>query len=144
MGHLTKNKPKTGVADRGTILTDTRAIPFSGIKLTNDSRSSRKFMLTIDHKLDNHYQFKDLKSSELQIFSTFLLQTVGKSLTISEVDKLFLRTKGPKSEEVVCGNKVSMVHYGKDRARFRVFGYYNDDGYFVIHRLDPKHNFHKS
>ncbi len=94
------------------------------------------FKIAICEQLDNNFCFKHLKSGDLKAFHSFIDETVGKQLTISEVDKLFLRTRGSVKQEV---NGKEVIHYGKDRKPFRVFGYYNSDSYFVITRIDPKH-----
>ncbi|WP_225048549.1 MAG6450 family protein [Lacticaseibacillus kribbianus] len=117
-----------------------------GDKLARDSRTTRQFILTIDHQLERHYQFKNLKTQEIQEFSRFVAETVGKALTITQVDARFLRTKGPRgvgASETIDGARVTMVHYGRDRSPFRLFGYYDAAGYFVIHRLDPRHQYHR-
>ena len=65
-------------------------------------------------------------------------------MTISQVESEFLRTKGKVSErEIIAGVEREIFHLGKNRNKFRIFGYYNEDGYFVIHRIDPKHQYHK-
>ena len=103
-----------------------------------------KFKIALECKLHNNYCFKKLKQSEIKGFHIFLEETVYKNLTITQVDKLYLRTKGDVLEEVeIDGEKRTIVHYGKDRKPFMVFGYYNYEGYFVIYRIDPKHNVHK-
>lgn len=94
------------------------------------------FKIAICEQLDNNFCFKHLKSGDLRAFHSFIDETVGRQLTISEVDKLFLRTRGSVKQEV---NGKEVIHYGKDRKPFRVFGYYNSDSYFVITRIDPKH-----
>ena len=43
----------------------------------------------------------------------------------------------------IGGIEREVVHYGKDRNPFRVHGYFNNDGYFVIYKIDPSHNVHK-
>lgn len=144
MSKLTKHTNVQNYAKSvGTRLTDVGssvATGYAGVKLTSNRNSSRKFAITIDHALQNNYRFKDMKSGDIKRFSEFLTETVGKGCTISQVDHLFLRTKGnPGRKEQVNGTEVKMVHYGKNRAPFRVFGYYNEDGYFVVHRIDPHH-----
>lgn len=110
--------------------------------LTADPDRSVMFKIAIDHKLDRRYSFKKLGSSGLKQFSNFLTETVGKELTITKVDNLFLRNRGPKAIERVKDQEREIVHYGKDRKAFRVFGYYEND-YFVIHRIDPKHQINR-
>lgn len=109
--------------------------------LTSDKRSSVKFKLAIDHTLENGYTFKKLKSAGLKHFSEFLVSTVGKGLTITEVESLYLRTKGPhgaKNLETANHAKREMLHFGK--SQFRLHGYYEND-YFVVHRIDPEHKY---
>lgn len=101
---------------------------------------SLEFKLAISEQLENKYCFKDLRPSDIKIFHNFLDETVGKKLTITEVDSLFLRTKGGPKQEI---NGRDVVHYGKGRQSFRIFGYYNQDGYFTITRIDPRHKINK-
>lgn len=102
------------------------------------------FKIALENKIDKGYCFSKLKEKHLKNFQEFLDQTVYKNLTISEVDKLFLRTKGKvKSVQNICGVKRDVVHYGKSRKPFRIHGYYNGDGYFVIYKIDPSHDVHK-
>lgn len=103
--------------------------------------------MCIQESLDNKYCFKSLDKASLKALDFFITQTVDKGLSITEVDNLFLRTKGqgPKYEEkTINGVKRQVYHYGKDQKAFRIFGYYNEEGYLVIHRIDPKHKSHKS
>jgi hypothetical protein len=109
-------------------------------------RKSMKFRFCIQECLDNKYCFKKMDKGSLKELDKFIAETAGKNLSITEVDKLFLRTKGRGSnyEEVeINGIKREVYHYGKDQNPFRVFGYYNEDGYLVIYRIDPKHKSHK-
>lgn len=64
-------------------------------------------------------------------------------MSITQVDDLFKRKKGPKEEITVNGQKFELIHLGKDEKPFRVFGYYNPEDCFVITRIDPKHETHK-
>lgn len=107
-------------------------------------KQSFYFKFGIEVPLNSKYNFSKLNKSGLKALDNFIKETVGKRLTISEVDKLFLRTKGPvKSIENVYGNKQEIVHYGKSNKPFRIHGYYNDDGYFIMYQIDPKHQKHK-
>lgn len=102
------------------------------------------FRIAIDDSLENRYCFKDLKGEGIKSFHSFIEETVGKDLSIGTVDDLFLRTKGPVKEKMtVHGSERDVIHYGKDRKPFRVFGYYNQYGYFVLTRIDPKHKTHR-
>nr|DAS19763.1 MAG TPA: hypothetical protein [Caudoviricetes sp.] len=98
------------------------------------------FKISISRQLDNNFAFKDLKPADLKALHNFISQTIGEKLTITEVDKLFLRTKGGVTQNI---NNEDVIHYGKDRTKFRVFGYYNSENYFNITRIDPKHETNK-
>ncbi|HEL0808108.1 TPA: hypothetical protein TVK02_000377 [Streptococcus equi subsp. zooepidemicus] len=120
-------------------LTQTTTNKSVGTLLIN--KVDRPFQISICNQLDNNFCFKDLKVSDLKLFHKFIDETVGKNLSISEVDSLFLRTKGPVKQH---RDGRDIVHYGKDRTPFRVHGYFNSDGYFNITRIDPRHKTHKS
>jgi hypothetical protein len=64
-------------------------------------------------------------------------------MTISEVDKAFLRTKGPVEKKEVYGKTRTIQHYEKKRTPFRIHGYFNSESYFVIYQIDPEHKKHK-
>ena len=67
-----------------------------------------------------------------------------KQLSISTVDKLYLRMKGTVREKAeINGINRDIVHYGFDRSLFRLHGYFNELNYFVIYKIDPKHKVHK-
>lgn len=102
------------------------------------------FKVALEDNIDKKYCFSKLKENHIKTFQRFLDQTVYKQLTISETDNLFLRTKGNKKcMQKIGGIEREVVHYGKDRNPFRVHGYFNNDGYFVIYKIDPGHNVHK-
>lgn len=126
-------------------------------KLTNQTESKTRgvqltriqnapFKLCIQESLDKKFCFNKLSGGKhLREWHNFVEETVGKKLSISEVDSLFLRIKGEVSvEQKIHGITRKVVHYGKDKKTFRIHGYYNDDGYFVIHKIDPTHKEHKS
>ncbi|MCW0945145.1 MULTISPECIES: MAG6450 family protein [Streptococcus] len=122
-------------------LTDKKRVSSEkGTRLTN-SKNETLFKLAICEQLDNNFCFKDLKNPDIKHLHKFIDETIGKNLTISIVDKLYLRTKGQIQQEI---NGRDVIHYGKDNQPFRIFGYYNSDGYFNITRIDPKHKTHKS
>lgn len=127
------------------------------MKLTNETESptrgsalvraqGAKFKIGIQESLSKNFCFSDLNGGRpIKDWHRFIEETVGKKLTISEVDTMLLRTKGPVSDECeVHGIKRRILHYGKDRSSFRVHGYYNDDGYFIIHKIDPNHKVNKA
>lgn len=125
----------------GNLTTNTSSSSSGNAKLTV---VNAKFKVCIQEPLHQKYCFKKLKKESLHAFEQFIGETVGKNLTISDVDNLFLRKKGPvKNKEIIQGIEREVVHYGKDRNPFRLHGYYNEDGYFVLHKIDPKHNVHK-
>ncbi len=109
-------------------------------KLTSDENLTRVFKISICEQLDNRYCFKDLNREALKSLHAFIDETVGKKLTISQTEDLFLRTKGQVVQNI---NGRDLIHFGKNRNPFRIFGYYNSDGYFNIIRIDPKHNTNK-
>ena len=85
-------------------------------------------------------------SFRMRNLHSFMENTIGKNLTISEVEKLFLRTKGDVfSNEVINGLERKIIHFGKDRHSFRIHGYYNEKNnfYFVICKIDPNHKVNK-
>ncbi|EAD5716086.1 TPA: MAG6450 family protein [Listeria innocua] len=110
-------------------------------KLT--SRTNTPFKFSLEVCLDNNYCFAKLKSENLRMLDRFLSETVGKDLTVSEAEKLFLRTKGPKETAFIKGEKRTINHYGKNMNPFRIHGYYSSNGYFVITKIDPNHDVHK-
>lgn len=101
------------------------------------------FRIAFEVKLDNGFELKDMTREHVQEFHRFLQDTVYKGLTISEVDRLFLRKSGLSKAPVVISNGRELIHYGKDRNSFRIFGYYNSDSYFVICRIDGAHKTHQ-
>lgn len=112
-------------------------------KGTRLDKRAVSFKVAFEDDLHNDYCFKQLKGGAVKSFQNFLDETVYRGLTITQVDSLYLRTKGPVKEKCkVKGVERELVHYGKDRKPFRIHGYFNDKGYFVIYKIDPKHNVH--
>lgn len=99
------------------------------------------FKIAITRQLDNNFCFKDLDKSGLKDLHNFIDETVGKHLTISEVDKLFKRKRGPIETIEVNGQEFQLMHYGKDRKKFRIFGFYSET-FFHITKIDSKHDTH--
>ena len=110
------------------------------IKLTNPQRP---FRISFEVKLDNGFELKDMTQKHIQEFHNFLRDTVYKGLTNSQVDKLFLRKKGLSDAPPTISHGKELIHYGKSGNPFRIFGYYNQDGYFVICRVDGAHQTNK-
>lgn len=141
MRKLTNNIYANSQTDKLTSWNNAQAKP---APLTSDRRSSVKFKLVIDHTLDNEYTFKKMKPDGLKDFSSFLTHTIGRGLTITEVEDLYLRTDGPKgagNTEKINSISRTTYHFGNGgHNKFRIHGYYEND-YFVVHRIDPKHKF---
>ena len=58
------------------------------------SKTDLLFRIVFEVKLDNGFELKDMREKHIQDFHKFLSDTVYKGLTISQVDKLFLRKQG--------------------------------------------------
>ena len=102
------------------------------------------FRLTIAVELENGYEIKDMTPEHVKELHRFVQDTVYKGLTISEVDKLYLRKEGlSDAPPVKYKGKIELLHYGKARNTFRIYGYYNADNYFVVCRIDGGHQTHK-
>ena len=102
------------------------------------------FRISIDVALANGFEFKDMTNANVKEFHRFLSDTVYKRLTISQVDEEFLRKRGMADAPPIKYGDIELIHYGKDASSFRLFGYYNSDGYFSVCRIDGKHRTHKS
>ena len=61
------------------------------IRLT---QANRPFKIAFERQLDNGYEIKDMTAERLKEFHRFIRDTVYKNLTISEVDKIYLRKEG--------------------------------------------------
>ena len=107
------------------------------------ARTHLFFKIAFEVKLDNGFELKDMREKHIQDFHRFLSDTVYKGLTISQVDKLFLRKQGLSNAPSIISNGKELLHYGKAANPFRIFGYYNSDGYFVICRIDGAHETNK-
>ena len=106
------------------------------------SRTQRPFRIVFEVKLDNGYEVKDMTKKHISEFHRFLSDTVYKGLSVLEVDKLYLRKEGLSNAPLIMSNGKELCHYGKARNAFRIYGYYNADGYFVICRIDGGHETH--
>ena len=101
------------------------------------------FRISIETRLSNGYEIKDMDRLDVAELHRFVADTVYKKLSISKVDELYLRKEGMGNAPPVTHNGIELLHYGKARKPFRIFGYFNEDAYFVICRIDGKHNTHK-
>ena len=113
----------------------------SKTKGTRLSKDEVKFKIVFEVKLDNGFEIKDMKQQHTQDFHKFLSDTIYKNLTISQVETLFLRKQG--DAPAVKSHNEELLHFGKSSKPFRIFGYYNSDGYFVICRIDGAHETNK-
>ena len=121
----------------------TRTLPRTTKSESEASRLPRHkqvFRIAIEVKLDNGYEFKDMTQEHVKELHRFISETVYKGLTILEVDKRYLRKEGlSNAPPVKYKGDIELVHYGRDRNAFRIYGYYNSDNYFVICRIDGSH-----
>lgn len=101
------------------------------------------FVMAFKVPLMNGYEIKDMRERDKKELQRFLEDTVYKGLTISQVDKLYLRKQGLADAPPVKYKDMELYHYGKDNNPFRVFGYYDQNKYFIICRIDGKHNTHR-
>ena len=106
-------------------------------------KGQQLFRIAFEVKLDNGFEIKDMTQNHIQELHRFIADTVYKKLTISEVDKLYLRKEGLGDAPGVISNDRELLHYGKSTKPFRIFGYYNMNGYFVVCRIDGAHKTHK-
>ncbi|MBR1628235.1 MAG: hypothetical protein IJ679_03070 [Lachnospiraceae bacterium] len=119
----------------------TKRVSHAGLpKIRNQER---KFLISIEDKLDNGFEFKDADQADIKELHRFIAETVYKGLTITEVDKLYLRKRGLGKSMQMNRDGKEIIHYGKPRSKFRLFGYYNEKTYFVICRIDGKHKTHE-
>ncbi|SRX64188.1 MAG6450 family protein [Mycoplasma mycoides] len=103
------------------------------------------FKIAIVHKLDNGFDFKSLTIEGIKEFHNFINEILNKKMTISQVENLYMRkTSNPFNNRTVDQQiEIREIHLGKNRQPFRLFGYFNDDNYFVLTKIDPNHNFHE-
>ena len=107
-------------------------------------RRTATFKIALEDYMHGSFNFGKMDSSGRKNLQTFLDKTVYKQLSISTVDKLFLRMKGKIRETAqINGIDRDIVHYGIDRSPFRLHGYFNELNYFVIYKIDPKHKVHR-
>ena len=104
--------------------------------------TTRPFRIAIEVKLDSGYDIQDMTLVHVKEFYRFLKDTVYKGLTVQEVDKLYLCKEGLGKAPTVKSHGKELLHYGKDGNAFRIFGYYNAEGYFVVCRIDGGHKTH--
>ncbi|MFC6402322.1 MAG6450 family protein [Mammaliicoccus sciuri] len=107
---------------------------------------SQKFKIAFGTELENKFCFDTNKPKKVTDgLHKFLKETVYKDLSISMVDQKYLRTRGNPKEKVKYGtnSQLEIQHYGFDKNPFRIFGFYDDKGYFNVTRLDIDHKTHK-
>lgn len=121
-------------------LTKTEAVETAPHRL---DKASVQFKMAIETPIEKHYCFDKLhNNSGHKEFQRFIDETVGKNLTISMVDDQFGRSNDTTDKYKIGDVELQVFHYGKDRKAFRVHGYYNINGYFVILKLDTNHTVH--
>ena len=107
-------------------------------------RRTAAFKIALEDYMHGSFNFGKMDSSGRKDLQTFLDKTVYKQLSISTVDRLYLRMKGTVREKAeINGISRDIVHYGFDRSLFRLHGYFNELNYFVIYKIDPKHKVHR-
>lgn len=115
-----------------------------GKKLTN--LKAQKFKIAFGTELENKFCFDTNKPKKVTDgLHKFLKATVYKDLSISTVDNLYLRKIGNPKEKMKFGpnnSQLEIQHYGFERNQFRIFGFYDDKGYFNVTRLDIDHKTH--
>ena len=118
-------------------LTANNTAQSGALPLTN--RNTVPFYLSINHQLDNNYDFKHKKLSKgkLSELHTFIDKAVGKP--ISDVEKLYKRPTD--TNDKYGASKKQIIHFRVSKG-FRIHGFYNNHGYFELCRLDPDHEVH--
>ncbi len=104
------------------------------------------FKFAIVNKLDNGYDFKSLDLDGLKKFNNFVNDILEKKMTISQVEKTYMRKRFKplvKRHIKEQDMDVKEIHLGKDQQKFRLFGYFNENNYFVLTKIDSKHDFNK-
>ena len=110
--------------------------------LVADQRQVQKFKLSIEVMLDSRYDFKKLKPTDLRQLQLFIAKTIGRQLTVAQVETLYLRTNGgAKHHEQFDQGWYEMLHFSNGARDFRIHGFYNVDGYLVLTRIDPHHQY---
>lgn len=97
----------------------------SQAKWTRLSYHEVPFRIVIEEKLDNGYELKDMTRQHITENHRFLCDTEYKELTITEVGKLYLCKEGLSKAPVIESHGLELIHYGKYKNPFRIFGYYN-------------------
>lgn len=127
-------------AHKLTNILDNKRVKSSGTRLDN---SATKFKISIHHDLDIDFSFNNIqKNNGHKEFHNFICKTVGKNLTITQVNNLYLRTRGKGRTLRIGDAEFLEVHYGKDNSAFRIFGYHHL-GDFILTRIDTNHKTHK-
>ena len=104
------------------------------IVLTN--HLSSPFSLCFRYKLENGYTFGEMNIHQVKDFQKFLDMT--SQMTFEQVERRYKR-KSDK-DDTFYGEQI--IHYGINK-EFRIHGII-ENGQFVVLRLDPSHDFHKS
>ena len=107
------------------------------------SNKSKNFKIALEENmLENNYSFKGInKNDGHKEFDRFINKILGK--TITDVEKNWKRASTVKENANIKNEKREILHLGEGKKKLRLFGYYNEEYYFVITRIDPNHNVHK-
>lgn len=106
-----------------------------GQKLTSSSRLERPFRFAFHFPLQDGYRFADLQIRDLKNLQNFF--DIASGLTINQMDSTYRRD----ADKADVYNNQQVQHYGTKNG-FRIHGIYNEDGYFVVIRIDPNHKKH--
>lgn len=98
------------------------------------TKNDAAFELSFKYRLSPGYTFEELSQRNLKEFQGFLNKVC--KMTVTQVDHLFAR----KTDVNDIYNGQQVFHYGiTDKFRLHVI---NENGSFIVIRLDPNHKFH--
>ena len=104
-------------------------------KLTQQQNLDVPFELCFKYPLENGDTFKELTPENVRQFQSFLNKIAH--MTVTQVDKAFSRTP----DKADSYKDMQVYHYEVARA-FRIH-VVNEEGYYKVIRLDPRHQFHR-
>lgn len=151
---MTNNRSKMSLADLSQAFEQAERL-----KLTKDNKV--KFKITFNSQLEEMYSFgtihditdpdskKQLDNEEkiflYSIFGQFIDKTVNRSITNVEANYARDDDLNDHTYDPVGGEHKQTKHFSLDeqrKSKFRIHGYYNDYGYFVVTRMDWCHTYH--
>lgn len=116
----------------GNKLTKIEKNPQETSALTDKSKT---FYVLLGNELNSEYSFYKIESGHSKALFSFFSKTVGK--VQQYVDSTFKRPTDKNDRH----NNKQVEHY-RVNDKFRIHGYYNDKGYFVLLKIDPSHKVH--